>query len=179
MQLEIKPITDTDRTWIQELLQTYWGSTWVVSRGRLHQADQLPGFVAELWGQKVGLVTYHLAGDQTEIVTLNSLVERQGAGIALAEAVRQVAQTAGCRRLWLITTNDNLTALGFYQKRGFVLVQLHPNAVEQSRQLKPEIPRIGQNGIPIRDEIELELPLTARSDYHQLQDSLQIPPEIE
>ncbi len=160
MQLEIKPVTDFDHAWMQELLQTYWASTRVVSRGRLYQADQLPGFVAELWGQKVGLVTYHSEGDQTEIVTLNSLVERQGTGTALIEAVRQVAQTAGCRRLWLIATNDNLNALRFYQKRGFTLVQLHPNAVEQSRRLKPEMPLVGQHGLPIRDEIELELLLT-------------------
>ncbi len=160
MQLQIKPITEFDRSWMQELLQTCWGSTRVVSRGRLHQADQQPGFVAELWGQKVGLVTYQLEGDQAEIVTLASLVERQGAGTALVEAVRQAAQAAGCRRLWLITTNDNLAALRFYQRRGFVLAQLHPNAIAQSRRLKPEIPRVGQNGIPIRDEIELELLLT-------------------
>lgn len=160
MQLQIKPITEFDRPWMQELLQTFWGSTRVVSRGRLHQADQQPGFVAELWGQKVGLVTYQLEGDQAEIVTLASLVERQGAGTALVEAVRQAAQRAGCRRLWLITTNDNLSALRFYQRRGFVLVQLHPNAVAQSRRLKAEIPRVGQYGIPIRDEIELELLLT-------------------
>lgn len=69
MQLQIKPITEFDRPWMQELLQTFWGSTRVVSRGRLHQADQQPGFVAELWGQKVGLVTYQLEGDQAEIVT--------------------------------------------------------------------------------------------------------------
>ena len=160
MQLQIKHITEFDRPWMQELLQTFWGSTRVVSRGRLHQADQQPGFVAELWGQKVGLVTYQLEGDQAEIVTLASLVERQGAGTALVEAVRQAAQRAGCRRLWLITTNDNLSALRFYQRRGFVLVQLHPNAVAQSRRLKAEIPRVGQYGIPIRDEIELELLLT-------------------
>lgn len=160
MQLEIKPITEFDRSWMQELLQSYWGSTRVVSRGRLHQADQQPGFVAELWGQKVGLVTYQLEGDQAEIVTLASLVERQGVGTALVEAVRRVAQAAGCRRLWLITTNDNLSALRFYQRRGFVLAQLHPNAIERSRRLKVDIPLIGQNGIPIRDEIELELPLT-------------------
>ena len=157
MHLEIKPITDADQNWIRELLQTYWGSVQVVSRGRLHQADQLPGFIAELWGQKVGLVTYHLENGQGELVSLNSLVERQGVGTAMVQAVRQVAQAAGCTRLWLITTNDNLAALRFYQKRGFVLGQLHPNAIEQSRQLKPEIPRTAQNGIPIRDELESEL----------------------
>jgi GNAT superfamily N-acetyltransferase len=77
----------------------------------------------------------------------------------LIDAVRQEAQRAGCKRLWLITTNDNLTALRFYQRRGFVLVAVHRNAVELSRKLKPQIPLIGEHGIPIRDEIELEMPL--------------------
>lgn len=157
MQLRIRLIAKTDRTWIEALLHKYWGSTGVVSRGQLHQAGQLPGFVAGLWGQNVGLVTYHLVGAQCELVTLNSLVERQGIGSALVDAVRAEAARAGCTRLWLITTNDNLTALRFYQKRGFHLVRLHPNAVERSRQLKPEIPLTGQHGIPIRDEIELEM----------------------
>ncbi len=157
MQLQIKPITESDRPWIQDLLQKYWGSSQVVSRGRLYQADALPGFLAGQWGQRVGLITYHVENGQCEIVSLNSLVERQGIGTALIEAVRQQAVEAGCNRLWLITTNDNVEALRFYQKRGFSLVQVHRNAIEQSRQLKPDIPLVADNGIPIRDELELEL----------------------
>ena len=83
--------------------------------------------------------------------------EGRGIGTALLEAVKEVAVTLECQRMWLITTNDNLPALRFYQKRGFTRVQVYPNAVERSRQLKPDIPLAGQHGIPIRDEIELEL----------------------
>lgn len=57
-------------------------------------------------------------------------------------------------------TDDNLHALRFYQNRGFVLVAVYRNALEISRQLKPEIPLIGKNGIPLRDEIELEYTLS-------------------
>lgn len=159
MSFEIKPVTDADRPWIETLMEEHWGSKLVVSRGRLHQPDTLPGFVATQQGQKIGLITYHLEDGQCELVSLNSLVEGQGVGSALIEAVQQAARQAGCTRLWLITTNDNLEALRFYQKRGFVLVQVHRNAIELSRQLKPEIPLVGENGIPIRDEIELELEL--------------------
>ena len=157
MHLQIKPIAKTDDAWIEALLHQYWGSTQVVSRGQLHHADQLPGFVAELWGQNVGLVTYRIVDNQCEIVTLNSLVGRQGIGTALVEAVRREAEAANCTRLWLITTNDNLAALRFYQKRGFALVQVHRHAVERSRRLKPDIPLTGEHSIPIRDEIELEM----------------------
>jgi N-acetylglutamate synthase-like GNAT family acetyltransferase len=157
MSLKIKPVTEADRPWIKTLMAEHWGSHLVVSRGRLHQPDTLPGFVAEQQGQKIGLATYRLEDGQGELISLNSLVEGQGVGSALIGAVRRVARQAGCTRLWLITTNDNLEALRFYQKRGFELVQVHRNAVELSRQLKPEIPLVGNHDIPIRDEIELEL----------------------
>ncbi len=157
MQFEIKPTTETDRLWIKSLLRQYWGSSRVVSRGRLHQTEMLPGFLAAQQRRNTGLIIYRIEGAQCEIVTLNSLVERRGAGKSLVEAVRKVAREAGCRRLWTITTNDNLEALRFYQKRGFTLVQVYRNAIAASRRLKPEIPLVADNGIPIRDEIELEL----------------------
>jgi len=77
----------------------------------------------------------------------------------LVDTVKEGAKAKGCRRLWLITTNDNLNALGFYQRRGFRLIALHPNALEASRKLKPQISLKAANGIPIRDELELELEL--------------------
>jgi ribosomal protein S18 acetylase RimI-like enzyme len=105
------------------------------------------------------LVTYLIRGRDCEIVTLNSLQQGIGIGSALVDTVRQLAIAQGCRRLWLITTNDNLPALGFYQKKGFHLVRVYPGMVDASRKVKPQIPLLGMNGIPIRDEIELELRL--------------------
>lgn len=136
-----------------------WGAEIVAAHGTLYHPVDLPGFVAELDGKAAGLVTFHIAGGACEIVTLDSLRPDQGIGTALIEAVKAAAGAAGCRRLWLITTNDNLHALGFYQKRGFRLVAVHAGAVDAARRLKPEIPLIGNDGIPIRDEIELEIVL--------------------
>ncbi len=127
-------------------------------RCRLH-AHELPGFVAHEHGEALGLATYTLDGGECEIVTIDSLVEGRGVGSALLEAVAEAARRAGCRRVWLVTTNDNLPALRFYQKSGFVLASLRRNAVTSSRNLKPEIPQFGVDGIPIRDELELELEL--------------------
>jgi GNAT superfamily N-acetyltransferase len=131
----------------------------MVTRGRVFQADRLPGFVAMRGDESVGLVTYRVEGGECEVTSLDSLVEGIGIGSALIEAVKQAAIAAGCKRLWLITTNDNVHALRFHQKRGFVLAALHRNALGQSRKLKPEIPLIGIDGIPLRDEIELEMVL--------------------
>jgi hypothetical protein len=62
--------------------------------------------------------------------------------------------------VWLVTTNDNLVALRFYQRRGFRLSALRPGAVDEARRrLKPAIPDAGAFGIPLRDELELELRL--------------------
>jgi ribosomal protein S18 acetylase RimI-like enzyme len=82
-------------------------------------------------------------------------VARVGSG--LLRLAEQVASERGCRRLWLITTNDNVDALRFYQRRGFRLAALHRGAVDDSRaRLKPEIPTVGDHGIPLRDELELD-----------------------
>jgi GNAT superfamily N-acetyltransferase len=161
--LEVRRTSADDRLWAETLLREHWGSTIQVTRGRLHDASGLPGYVAIYHQERTGLITYRIEGAACEIVTLNSLVEGHGIGTALVQAAREAAAEAGCQRLWLITTNDNLTALRFWQKRGFSLVQVHRNAVADSRRLKPEIPLTGEHGIPIRDEIELELIRTWKS----------------
>jgi len=155
----IRPVERTDRNWIAQFLDKHWGSTRIVTRGQVYLGHLLDGFIAEQDGKPVGLITYRIDGDACEVVTINSLAQGQGIGTALLETVKQVALEAGCRRLWLIVTNDNLPALRFYQKRGFHLAAVYPNALEASRRLKPEIPLFGLDGIPLRDEIELELTL--------------------
>jgi ribosomal protein S18 acetylase RimI-like enzyme len=157
--IRVRPLESSDTDWIIGLLVEHWGSVKVVSRGKIHYADRLPGFVTLDNGKRVGLVTYRAENDECEIVTLNSLVEGIGIGTALVKAVRSIAASNRFRRVWLITTNDNLKALRFYQRRGFSLVALYRKALEVSRNLKPEIPLIGLDGIPIRDELELEIPL--------------------
>jgi GNAT superfamily N-acetyltransferase len=150
-----------DREWAAELLAREWGSTVVVSRGRVHDAAGLPGLVAHIGVDRVGLVTWSARGADCEVVTLNSVVERRGVGRALLAGVAQEAAALGCRRLWLVTTNDNLHALRFYQRLGWDLVALHRGAVDEARLLKPEIPNVGLDGIALRHELELELRLDA------------------
>jgi ribosomal protein S18 acetylase RimI-like enzyme len=156
---EIRALTEADAPWLTTQMQALWGSPVMVSRGQIFDATMLPGLVALEDGAPVGLLLYHLEDGACEIVSLDSLRAGQGIGTALINAACQMAQQSACTRIWLITTNDNLPALGFYQKRGFHLVAVHANALELSRAFKPEIPEIGLGGIPLRDEIELEMPL--------------------
>jgi DNA-3-methyladenine glycosylase I len=157
MEATIRPLGSLDAEWVAEFIDRRWGAPYVVAHGKLFYPHTLPGLVAEAAGEPVGLVTYRVDGADWEIVTIDSLEPGQGIGSDLVYAVRQAAKQAGARRLWLITTNDNLNALRFYQKRGFTLVAVHRNALERSRQLKPSIPLVGADGIPLRDEIELEM----------------------
>ncbi|RMH28221.1 MAG: GNAT family N-acetyltransferase [Planctomycetota bacterium] len=152
----VRELTPEDRPWVQGVLRRYWASLVQVTRGRKIQADELPGFVAMRDGEEVGLITYEIVGDQCEVVTHNSLAGHGGIGSCLLAAVRTKAREAGCKRMWLVTTNDNTPALRFYQRRDFDLVAIHRNAVQEARKLKPEIPDIGLDGIPIRHEIEME-----------------------
>jgi 5-(carboxyamino)imidazole ribonucleotide mutase len=168
--IDIRSKEPADEVWVRRFMVERWGATRMVAHGTRYYPAELPGFVAVADEERLGLVTYHLAGDGCEIVTLDSLRPSLGIGSALIEAVEVAATSAGCRRLWLITTNDNLNALRFYQKRGFHLVAVHPEAVDRSLALKPEIAHFGQDGIPIRDEIELEIllptPLAATAGRH-------------
>jgi len=156
--VRVRPLGEADREWATGKLRELWGEG-VVSRGRLLDATVLPGFVAEGDGEPAGLLTYRVDGGDCEVVTINAFLRGAGAGTALMEAVAAAARDAGCRRVWLITTNDNLRALRFYQRRGFRLAALHRDALDRSRDLKPSIPEVGLDGIPLRDELELELTL--------------------
>jgi ribosomal protein S18 acetylase RimI-like enzyme len=158
---DIRPVEAADRDWVLSLVHE-WGDNFIVSRGRRLFPTRLPGFCAiGSAGERLGLATYEIMGHECQLVTLHALRLYEGIGTALTEAVRGAAASAGCSRLWLITTNDNLDALRFYQRRGFELVTVHRDLRDAARRLKPSIPLIGNYGIPIRDEIELELRIDA------------------
>jgi GNAT superfamily N-acetyltransferase len=157
--MEIRPPRDEERPELARRLAESWGGPEVVTRGRIVDASGLPAFVCVLDGDLAGLAAYEVTGDECELVNLDAFVERRGVGTALLEAVAAEARRASCRRLWLITTNDNLDALRFYQRRGMRLVAVHAGAIAESRRLKPSISEVGMHGIPIRDEVELQLGL--------------------
>lgn len=136
----------------------------VARRGELVDALVHPAMLAWERGALVGAATYIIEADDCELLTLHAATQFRGIGSALLEEVREAARAAGCGRLWVVTTNDNVEALRFYQRRGFRLVLVRPGAVERSREvLKPQMPRVGAHGIPLRDELELEMSLTPSS----------------
>jgi ribosomal protein S18 acetylase RimI-like enzyme len=158
--VDVRPLTENDRAWTEQIEAESWSEPRVARLGELIDPTQLPGFLALLDGERAGLASYAVRGDECELVTIRSLHEGRGVGRALLDSVRNAAIDAGCARLWLITTNDNLRALELYQRWGMEIVAFHRHAVTEARRhLKPSIPELGANGIPIVHEIELELRL--------------------
>jgi ribosomal protein S18 acetylase RimI-like enzyme len=110
--------------------------------------------LTEVDGEPVGLITFQPDGVDVEIVFVEVTTSQRGVGTRLVDAL---AEATDAERLWLVTTNDSVDALRFYQSRGFRISQLRTGAVDDARRLlKPSVPHIGQSGIPIRDEFVLE-----------------------
>ena len=149
----MRSLLPDDRGWLGHLVGDQWGLP-VVSISGTYDPSTLPGFVAVANNEPVGAITYHCTADTWEVITLNALTPGQGLGSALLDAARQVADSAG-RRLWLITTNDNMRAIEFYQRRGMDLVALHRNFVDVVRRHKPDVDvHATGTGIPFRHALE-------------------------
>ena len=152
----IRRLTPDDLPELRQFWIEHWGGEEMIARGNVYRVEQLDGFVAENGSEWVGLLTFFVKNGECEVTSFDSLREGQGVGTKLMDAVVEEARKQNCKRVFLITTNDNMHALRFYQMRGFELVALYRDAVKESRRLKPSIPLTGFDDIPIRDEIELE-----------------------
>ena len=143
----------------------HWAGDTVVARGREWRLDELESLIAWYGADRVAGASYDPgagaggdgAGGEAQLVSIatHRPARRHGAGSALLAAVEQACAKAGARRLTLVTTNDKLDALRFYQRRGYRIVAVNPGAVDEARVMKPTIPEVGDGGIPIRDELEL------------------------
>lgn len=161
--MSVRRLTGDDLPRLRQFWVERWGGEEMVSRGRIYRPEQLEGFVVEDDNKWIGLLTFFIEVNECEVTSFDSLREGQGIGTILLDKAIEEASERNCRRIFLITTNDNLKALGFYQKRSFELVTIYRGAVNESRKIKPSIPIIGLNNIPLRDEIELEMLLRAAS----------------
>ena len=153
--LTIRPATPTDQPRIAELADYFWGELEVECFDRSYQVDALPAYVACDEDEIVGVASYAREEATTNLVMLNVLPRWQGRGAAgdLITAVTDMARADGSSRLIVATTNDDLPALGLYQRLGFIITEVmagklvaHHGGIE-----------LGFAGIPVRDEIRMEL----------------------
>lgn len=144
----------SDDAWITKVATTLWGSVDIISKDHVYKLTHIPTLIAVADNTPVGWISYARQNDTMEIVALYSSIPHQGIGTTLVSKVCEEAKTQGCHTIWVLTTNDNTHALRFYQKRGFVFTAVRFNELAKQRERKP-IPMTGNDGIPIRDEIEL------------------------
>ena len=129
----------------------------LISRGKCHKTLDLDGVLAYDNKKIIGLGLFYIKNNECEIVLMQTFNQNKGIGTKIIDKIIYIAQMNKCDRIWLITTNDNINAIKFYQKRGFYIVNIHINAVMESRKIIPQIPLIGDHDIPVRDEIEFEI----------------------
>ncbi len=155
---EIIPVDSEWRAEIDRLIEREWAGPMVATNGVLHNTSQAEGFVFLSSGQLAGYLLYCLEKGECEVLVLHSLAENRGVGSALLRSAVQKAKQGGCGRIWLVTTNDNVRAVRFYQRFGMELKAVRIGAMDQARaSLKPSIPLIGSDGIPIKHEFEFEM----------------------
>lgn len=155
--LTVRPITD--RRFLDELLRLRWSGGSVLLRGKLIAPADVEALAAYDGERLAGVATWRLEGKVLYLVTLNNVLDLRGVGVTLLDAAKALGREKGAALMRCIVTNDNLNALGFYQRRGFRIVAVYPGAVDTLRSLKPSIPVLGAHRIPMRDEIELEIDL--------------------
>jgi len=153
--VDVRAICDLPKSKIIHFFEYHWGSPQMVISSGVYDCSELDGFAVLRDDEIIGLITYVIENNECEIISLDSVEEGKGIGSLLVKEVETYANLQGVKLMKLVTTNDNLLALKFYQKRGYILSKILNNTVEKARKIKPEIPLIGNDGIPIRDEIEL------------------------
>jgi hypothetical protein len=151
------------RPWIRRLLRRYWATESILSRGKIHDAVHCAGLAA-FQRRRAGRPD-HLRdrdGDECEIITHNSLADSGGIGSCLLAAVRNEARATDCKRLWLVTTNDNTPRSASTSAATSTSAPSTRTRSRRPEMLKPEIPDEGLDGIRVRHEIELEYVLWPR-----------------
>lgn len=156
---QIRKIENSDKSKVKDIWIKNWGSDVMVTRGRSYNALEYPGLLAIEDNYIIGLLVYRIESSECEILSLDSLSENRGVGSKLLQHLIEFAESIKCTRVWLITTNDNTKAMGFYQRRGFEFRAIYLNAIDEARKIKPQIPLLGYDNIPIKHEIEMECKL--------------------
>ena len=149
-----------DRAAIEEICDRVWGETDIDAFGRTFDVLAEDNIVAEVEGEFAGMISLALDRGELAIVILSVYPEHQGAGIGAA-LVEKAVERASARNLQLVkaeTTNDDIPALYFYQRHGFVLYEIDAGAVTDHH--GAVLP--GFAGIPVRDAVRLRRPASAK-----------------
>jgi ribosomal protein S18 acetylase RimI-like enzyme len=151
----VRQAEPADRADTLALFRRDFGRAAVLAFGELMSLEECPAIVAEMRGDLAGALAYRMLPDALHVVALatDPLWQRSGVATHLAGEAEVLARRHGVGRLVFATTNDNLPALYFYQRRGWLITEVVPGAMIPHVR---EHARAGFAGIPVRDEIRLE-----------------------
>jgi len=153
----ITSINRTNRHVVNEVILNTYGSSIMQTKDKSHILNSLPGFIVIKNSQILGIALYDIAQKSYEIVAMTSFISNTGIGSMLLQKSIETAHHKECEKIWLVTTNDDLESLSFFQKRKFELVKIHRHSITRLREESEEetIPIIGNHGIPLKHELEL------------------------
>ena len=155
--MKVLKITNDNKNDVRKFFIKHWGSAEMIVSSGIYNCSELDGFIyVNEHDEITGLITYMIRDNECEIISLDSTEEGKGIGSELVRVVEHLAKQNDCEIVSLLTTNDNLHALKFYQKRGYRIVEIIPNAVQKARAIKPSVPLIGNADIPLHDELKLQ-----------------------
>jgi len=146
---------ERDRPGVIALFERDFGYTNIVAFGEEVVLDDAPALVAWMKGELAGALAYRLLPDALLILALatDPMWQRSGVGGHLVAEAEGLARTKSLGRVLVSTTNDNLPALYFYQRRDFHIREVVPGGL-LGHMKDPEARGFG--GILPRDEIRLE-----------------------
>ena len=149
-----------DKSAFLTLMMRHWGSHRMMIGLRVYDCAELPLLgLFSAKGEPLAVASWAMDGEIAVLCALHALSPGQGAAIELLDAVKAAAKAKGATRLRAMLTNDNLPAMGFYQKQGFRFSGLYVEAIDHYRSVIPTIIRTGHQDIPVRDALELEIAL--------------------
>ncbi len=121
--MDLRPYVEPkDRSWLEERISGGYGAGHLQARrGELIDVLTGDGLVAEGGDGPIGVVLWRVDRDgSTELTYLWAFAPGQGIGSTL---VRRMLEAVSLP-IWVVTTNDNIDALRFYQRLGFRLRDL-------------------------------------------------------
>jgi ribosomal protein S18 acetylase RimI-like enzyme len=157
--MNIRKMTKEDAPLVHQFMKEKWGGEPLLIHGKKYypSSGNLEGFLLFDDSKDIkGFLIYDTKGSEYEIIVFEVFDKFKGLGTKLLDEFIRVAKAAGHKKVIVMTTNDDLDALRFYQRRGFVITGIAINIFEQARKIKPRIPELGDYNIPIRDEILME-----------------------
>lgn len=149
-----------DKTAFLALMMRHWGSHRMMIGLRVYDCAELPLLgLFSAKGEPLAVASWAMDSEIAVLCALHALSPGQGAAVQMLDAVKAAAKAKGAVKLRAMLTNDNLPAMGFYQKQGFRFSGLYVEAIDHYRSVIPTIIKTGHQDIPVRDALELEIGL--------------------